>query len=45
MEGLKVHIWHLMLWKFKKNKNARETTEKFSIVYDQDVITDRHVWN
>ena len=28
MEELKVQIWHLSLWMFKKNKNAIETSQK-----------------
>ena len=28
MEKLKVHIQYVMLWEFKNNKNAIETTKK-----------------
>ena len=34
-----------MLWEFKNNKNATETTKKLCSIYVQDVITDRQVWN
>ena len=29
MEKLKMSIRHVMLWEFKNNKNAKETTKKF----------------
>ena len=31
MEELKVHIWHVMVWEFKNNKNAAETAWKFVV--------------
>ena len=40
MEGLKVHIWHVMLKEFKINKNATEKVKNICSVYDQDIITD-----
>ena len=40
MEELKVHIWHVILWEFKNNKNVIETATKISSVYGQDIITD-----
>ena len=33
MEELNMHIWHILLWEFKNNKNAAETAEKISSVY------------
>ena len=43
MEELKVHIWHVMLWKFNNNKNASETAKKICSIYGQSVITDHLV--
>ena len=40
MDEQKVHIWHVMLWEFKNNKNTAETAKKISSVYNQRVITD-----
>ena len=40
MEELKVHIWHVMLWEFKNNKNATETAKKISSIHGHRVITD-----
>ena len=45
MEELKVHIRHVMLWKFKNNKNTTETAKKIMSVYSQGVITKYKVWN
>ena len=45
MEKLKVYIRHVMLLKFKNNKNSIEAIKKFSSIYGQDVITDRQVKN
>ena len=45
MEELKVHIRHVMLWRFKNNKNTTETAKKILSVYYQGVITDRQVRN
>ena len=42
IEGLKVHIWHLM-WEFK-NKMLQKQLWKFS-VYSQVFIIDCQVWN
>ena len=33
MEELKVHIQHIILWKFKNNKNNTETAKKIPRVY------------
>ena len=38
MEELKVHNQHVILWKFKNNKNATKTAQKISSVYEQGVI-------
>ena len=35
-----MHIWLEMLWDFKNNKNATETTKKICSIYGQDVITE-----
>ena len=32
MDERKVHIRHVILWEFKNNKNATETTKKVSNV-------------
>ena len=40
MEGLKVHIRHVMLWEFKQ-----ETAEKICSVYGAGTINDRTVLN
>ena len=40
MEELKVHIWHVILWEFKNNKNTTtETAKKICSVHGQGVIT------
>ena len=44
MEGLKVHICHVMLWEFKQGNNATETAEKICSVYGEGTITDQAVW-
>ena len=43
MEGLTVHIHHVMLWEFKHGNNAMETAEKICSVYGECTITDRAV--
>ena len=41
----KVHIWHVILWEFKNNKNAIETAKKICSVCARKVITDCQVQN
>ena len=38
MEGLKVHIRHVMLWEFKQWNNVMETAEKICSVYDEGTM-------
>ena len=38
MGELKVHIWQVMLWEFKNNKNTIETAEK-NVVYTAHVTS------
>ena len=45
MEELKVHIWYVMFWKFKNNKNATKSAKKIPSAYGQSVITDHQIWN
>ena len=45
MEGLKVHIHHVMLWEFKQGNNAMETAEKICSVYGEGTTTDQAVRN
>ena len=45
MKEVKVHIRHLMLWKFKNNKNSTETSKKMASIYGQGVITDSQIRN
>ena len=37
----KQHFWHLMLYYFKKGKNATETHKKICTVYGEGAVTDR----
>ncbi|XP_023244408.1 histone-lysine N-methyltransferase SETMAR-like [Centruroides sculpturatus] len=43
MEHLKVHVRHIMLWKFKLGNNATETAKKICNVYGNGVISDKAV--
>ena len=41
MEGKKQHFPHIMLYYFKKGKNATETQKKICAVYGDSAVTDR----
>ena len=41
MEGKKQHFQHIMLYYFKKGKNATETHKKFCAVYGEGAVTAR----
>ena len=41
MEEKKQHFWHIMLYYFKKGKNATETHKKICAVYGEGAVTDR----
>ncbi|XP_050480294.1 histone-lysine N-methyltransferase SETMAR-like [Bombus huntii] len=43
MEGNKVHCKHLMLFFYRKGKNATQTANKICAVYGDDAIVDRTV--
>ena len=45
MEERKVHVLHVVLWKFNANKNAIKTAKKICSVYGQGVITDYQIQN
>ena len=38
MDGLIVHIWHLILWESKYSKNATERGKKICIVFLPSVV-------
>ena len=40
MEENKWHFQHIVLYYFKKGKNATETQKKICAVYGEDVVTD-----
>ena len=40
-EEKKQHFWHIMLYYFKKGKNATETQKKICAVYGEGAMTDR----
>ena len=44
MKEVKLHIWHVMLWEIKKNKNTTERAKKIFSIHGQGVITDHQVW-
>ena len=35
------HFWHIMLYYFKKGKNATETQKKICVVYGEGAATDQ----
>ena len=35
------HFWHIMLYYFKKGKNATEMQKKICAVYGEGAVTDR----
>ena len=41
MEEDMQHFWHIMLYFFKKGKNATETQKKICAVYGEGAVTDR----
>ena len=41
MEEKKQHFWHIMLYYFKKGKNATETQKKICAVYGEGAVTDQ----
>ena len=41
MEEKKQHFWHIMLYYFKKSKNATEMHKKICAVYGEGAVTDR----
>ena len=43
MEGNKHHFQHIMLYYFKKSKNATEMKKKICVVYGEGDVTDRAV--
>ena len=40
MEENMQHFWHIMLYYFKKGKNATKTHKKISTVYGEGTMTD-----
>ena len=41
MEEKKQHFWHIMLYYFKKGKNATETQKRACAVYGEGAVTDQ----
>ena len=41
MEEKKQDFWHIMLYYFKKGKNATETHKKICAVYGEGAVTDQ----
>ena len=41
MEEEKQHFWHIMLYYFKKGKNATETHKKIRALYGEGAVTDQ----
>ena len=41
MDQKKQHFWHIMLYYFKKGKNATEMQKKICAVYGEGAVTDR----
>ena len=40
MEEKKQHFWHIMLYYFKKGKNATETQKKICAMYGEGAVTE-----
>ena len=41
MEEKKQHFWHIMLYYFRKGKNATEMHRKICVVYGEGAVTDQ----
>ena len=41
MEENTQHFWHIILYYFRKGKNATETQKNIYAVYREDAVTDR----
>lgn len=44
MANNNVHFRHIMLFYFKKSKNASETQKKICAVYGEDAVNERTCW-
>ena len=41
MEENRQHVWHIMLYYFKKSKNVTKTKKKICAMYGEGAVTDR----